>query len=191
VHESLYDPFVDKFVKAVKAYKLGNPLHEETNLGPVISVASAERIKKQVADAIAAGAKALIPEDHFPAAKSGTAFVAPQVLVDVDHTMDVLMEETFGPITPIMKVSSDEEAMKLMNDSPYGLTASVWTKDAQTFERMVDNIEAGTVFQNRCDFLDPALAWTGLKKSGRGISLSKYGFDQLTKAKSVHIKTIS
>jgi len=113
------------------------------------------------------------------------------VLIDVDHTMDVVMEETFGPIAPIMKVSSDEEAIKLMNDSPYGLTASVWTKDAKAFQGLVDDIEAGTVFQNRCDFLDPALAWTGLKNSGRGISLSKYGFDQLTKAKSVHIKTIS
>lgn len=174
----------------VKSYKLGDPTEDGVNLGPVVSVASAERIKKQVADAVSAGAKALIPEDAFPIAKApGTAYVAPQVLVNVDHSMDVVMEETFGPIAPILKVSGDEEAVKLMNDSKYGLTASVWTTNENAFEALVDKIEAGTVFQNRCDYLDPALAWTGLKHSGRGISLSKYGFDQVTRAKSVHIKT--
>lgn len=190
VHESLYDEFVKKYVEMVKAYKLGDPTEDGINLGPVISVASAERIKKQVNDAVASGARALIPDNLFPAAqKSGSAYVAPQVLVDVNHKMDVVQEETFGPVVPIMKVSGDEEAIKLMNDSPYGLTASVWTTDEQAFDSLVDKIEAGTVFQNRCDYLDPALAWTGVKHSGRGISLSKYGFDQVTRAKSVHIKT--
>lgn len=190
VHESIFDQFTAKFVEMVKSYKLGDPTEDGVNLGPVVSVASAERIKKQVADAVSAGAKALIPEDAFPIAKApGTAYVAPQVLVNVDHSMDVVMEETFGPIAPILKVSGDEEAVKLMNDSKYGLTASVWTTNENAFEALVDKIEAGTVFQNRCDYLDPALAWTGLKHSGRGISLSKYGFDQVTRAKSVHIKT--
>ncbi|KAF9016158.1 NAD-aldehyde dehydrogenase [Hymenopellis radicata] len=180
VHESVYDVFVDAFVKIVKSYKLGDPTKPETNLGPVVSLASAERIRKQVSDAVAAGAKALIPEDLFPIAQAGTTYVAPQVLVNVNHTMDVMMEESFGPI--------------LMNDSPYGLTASVWTNAAansdseEAFLKFVDEIEAGTVFLNRCDFLDPALAWTGVKDSGRGVSLSKFGYDQLTRAKSVHMK---
>ncbi|GLB39323.1 putative aldehyde dehydrogenase family protein [Lyophyllum shimeji] len=194
VHESLYDEFVKRFVDITKTYKLGDPTKPETNLGPVVSLASAERIRKQVADAVAAGAKALIPEDLFPAAQPGTAYVAPQVLVDVNHSMDVMKEETFGPVVGIQKVSSDEEALTLMNDSPYGLTASVWTNAAknpaseEAFLRFVDGLETGTVFLNRCDYLDPALAWTGVKDSGRGVSLSKFGYDQLTRAKSVHMK---
>ncbi|EMD35822.1 hypothetical protein CERSUDRAFT_96047 [Gelatoporia subvermispora B] len=194
VHEAVYEPFVAKFVDLVKNYKLGDPTQPDVNLGPVVSVASAEKIRKQVADAVKAGAKALIPEDLFPAAKAGTAFVAPQVLVDVNHSMDVMMEETFGPVVGIQKVSSDEEAITLMNDSPYGLTASVWTnaeanQDSEAaFLTFVDELQAGTVFLNRCDYLDPALAWTGVKDSGRGISLSKFGYDQLTRAKSVHMK---
>ncbi|KAG8818381.1 hypothetical protein FRB91_009097 [Serendipita sp. 411] len=192
VHESIYEDFTRKFVDLVKTYKLGDPTQNGTNLGPVVSVQSAERIKKQVKDAISAGARSLVPEDLFPlAAQPNTAFVAPQVLVNVDHTMDVVMEETFGPVAPIMKVSGDEEAVQLMNDSKYGLTASVWTKDQEAFEALVDKIDAGTVFQNRCDYLDPGLAWTGVKHSGRGVSLSKYGFDQVTRAKSVHIKIVA
>ncbi|KAH9916443.1 Aldehyde/histidinol dehydrogenase [Fomitopsis serialis] len=194
VHESIYEPFVAKFVELVKGYKLGDPTLPGTNLGPVVSVASAEKIRKQVADAVKAGAKALIPEDLFATAQPGTAYVAPQVLVDVDHSMDVMMEETFGPVIGIMKVSSDEEAVTLMNDSPYGLTASVWTDAAAhpeseaAFLRITDELFTGTVFLNRCDALDPALAWTGVKDSGRGVSLSKFGYDQLTRAKSVHMK---
>ncbi|KAF7973825.1 hypothetical protein HWV62_14214 [Athelia sp. TMB] len=120
--------------------------------------------------------------------------LGPVVLVNVNHTMDVMMEETFGPVVGIQKVSGDEEAVKLMNDSPYGLTASVWTnasahpESQEAFLGLVDELETGTVFLNRCDFLDPALAWTGVKDSGRGVSLSKFGYDQLTRAKSVHMK---
>ncbi|KAF9650369.1 aldehyde dehydrogenase [Thelephora ganbajun] len=194
VHESIYDDFVPKFVNIAKTYKLGDPTKPDTNLGPVVSLASAERIRKQVEDAVKAGAKKLVAEEDFPVAKPGTTFVAPQVLVDVNHSMELMMEETFGPVIGIQKVSSDEEAVKLMNDSPYGLTASVWTKtdsnpeSEQAFLRIVDELETGTVFLNRCDYLDPALAWTGVKNSGRGISLSKFGYDQLTRAKSVHMK---
>ncbi|KAG6906758.1 hypothetical protein DXG01_012261 [Tephrocybe rancida] len=166
---------------AIETYKLGDPTLPETNLGPVVSLASAARIRKQVEDAVVAGAKALVPEQLFPAAKVGTTYVAPQVLVDVDHSMDVMKEETFGPVVGIMKVSSDDEALKLMNDSPYGLTASIWT-DAENnptsedaFLKLTDGLETGTVFLNRCDYLDPALAWTGVKDSGRGVSLSKFG----------------
>ncbi|TFK43101.1 NAD-aldehyde dehydrogenase [Crucibulum laeve] len=194
VHESVYDAFVTRFVEITKSYRLGDPTDTNTNLGPVVSLASAERIRKQVADAVNAGAKSLVPEDIFPISKRGTTYVAPQVLVDVNHTMDVMMEETFGPVVGIQKVSSDEEAIQLMNDSPYGLTASVWTNadanpdSADAFLKFADELEIGTVFLNRCDYLDPALAWTGVKNSGRGVSLSKFGFDQLTRAKSVHMK---
>jgi len=194
VHKDIYDPFVSRVTDIVKKYKLGDPTSPDTNLGPVVSLASADRIRKQVAKAVKSGAKPLIPEDLFPIAQPGTTYVAPQVLVDVNHSMDVMMEETFGPIIGIQKVSSDEEALELMNDSPYGLTASVWTnaqadpKSEEAFLKLVDGLETGTVFLNRCDYLDPALAWTGVKNSGRGISLSKFGYDQLTRAKSVHMK---
>ncbi|KAI0919779.1 hypothetical protein AcW1_003056 [Taiwanofungus camphoratus] len=194
VHESIFHPFVSKFVDLAKKYNLGDPTQPEVNLGPVVSLVSAERIRKQVADAVKAGAKALIPEDLFPTAKLGTTYVAPQVLIDVDHSMNIMMEETFGPVVGVMKVSSDSEAIRLMNDSPYGLTATIWT-NAETnpeseaaFLSIADELEAGTVFLNRCDNLDPALAWTGVKNSGRGVSLSKFGYDQLTRAKSVHMK---
>ncbi|KAF7323844.1 Succinate semialdehyde dehydrogenase [Mycena kentingensis (nom. inval.)] len=194
VHESIYDTFVSRFADIAKGYKLGDPSSETTNLGPVVSIASATRIRKQVSDAVAAGAKTLVPEDLFPIAKEGTAYVAPQVLIDVNHSMDVMKEETFGPIVGIQKVTSDAEAVKLMNDSPYGLTASIWTNAAANpeseaaFLELEAEVEAGTVFLNRCDYLDPALCWTGVKDSGRGISLSKFGYDQLTRAKSVHMK---
>ncbi|KAJ7749267.1 succinate semialdehyde dehydrogenase [Mycena maculata] len=194
VHESLYDDFVAKFVEIVKRYKLGDPTRENTTLGPVVSLASAERIRKQVADAVAAGAKALVPPELFPIAKPTTGYVVPQVLVDVNHTMDVMKEETFGPVVGIQKVASDEEAVELMNDSPYGLTASIWTnaqvnpESEEAFLALEGKLQCGTVFLNRCDYLDPALAWTGVKDSGRGISLSKFGYDQLTRAKSVHMK---
>ncbi|KAJ7207071.1 succinate semialdehyde dehydrogenase [Mycena pura] len=194
VHESIYDDFVTKFVDIVKGYKLGDPSHQETTLGPVVSIASADRIRKQIADAVAAGAKALIPPEPFRVARLGAAYVAPQVLVDVNHTMDIMMEETFGPVVGIQKIASDEEAVQLMNDSPYGLTASIWTnasanlESEQAFLALEEQLQCGTVYLNRCDYLDPALPWTGVKNSGRGISLSKFGYDQLTRAKSVHMK---
>ncbi|KAF8908592.1 succinate semialdehyde dehydrogenase [Gymnopilus junonius] len=194
VHESIYEPFVHKFVALTKAYRLGDPTLTETNLGPVVSLASAARIRKQVEDAVSAGAKALIPEDLFPQAKAGTTYVAPQVLVDVNHSMEVMKEETFGPVVGIQKVKSDEEALELMNDSPYGLTASIWTnvqdhsESEAAFLKFVNGLATGTVYLNRCDYLDPALAWVGVKDSGRGVSLSKFGYDQLTRPKSVHMK---
>ncbi|KIM64493.1 hypothetical protein SCLCIDRAFT_1213318 [Scleroderma citrinum Foug A] len=194
VHESVYDKFVEGYVDLVKKYKLGDPTEAGTNLGPVVSVASAERIRKQVSDAVNAGAKALIPKELFPIVQPNNAYVAPQVLVDVNHTMDVMMEETFGPVVGIQKVSSDEEAIHLMNDSPYGLTASVWTnaaenpKSEKAFLQIAEQLDTGTVFLNRCDVLDPALSWTGVKNSGRGVSLSKFGYDQLTRPKSIHMK---
>lgn len=188
VHESVYDNFVNEYVNETKKLILGDPTNKQTTIGPVISIASAERIRQQVSSAVQTGAKALIPENLYPQAEPGTAFVAPQVLVDVNHTMDVMKEETFGPIIGIQKVSSDAEAIELMNDSEYGLTASIWTKSLDDFNILADQVQAGTIFLNRCDSLDPALAWTGIKNSGRGVSLSKFGYDQLTRAKSINMR---
>ncbi|KAG2049181.1 ALDH-like protein [Suillus hirtellus] len=188
VHESVYDNFVNEYVDETKKLILGDPTNKQTTIGPVISIASAERIRQQVSSAVQTGAKALIPENLYPKAEPGTAFVAPQVLVDVNHTMDVMKEETFGPVIGIQKVSSDAEAIELMNDSEYGLTASIWTKSLDDFSTLADQVQAGTIFLNRCDSLDPALAWTGIKNSGRGVSLSKFGYDQLTRAKSINMR---
>ncbi|KAL7424871.1 hypothetical protein Q5752_000557 [Cryptotrichosporon argae] len=193
VQSPIYDEFVKRFVETAKQYKLGDPSKPETTLGPVVSLAAAERIRKQVKDAVAAGAELILGESEFPEAKEGTTLVGPQVLVNVDHTMDIMKEETFGPAIGIMKVENDEEALALMNDSPYGLTASVWTSPTDpasltAFNNLVEELEAGTVYLNRADALDPALPWTGVKNSGRGISLSTLGYDQLTRAKAVMMR---
>ncbi|CEQ42138.1 SPOSA6832_03926 [Sporobolomyces salmonicolor] len=188
VHESVYDKFVDAAVRVAKEYHLGDSRKESTTLGPVISLRSAATIREHIAEAVSRGARALIPESDFPEAKEGTTYVAPQVLVDVDHRMRVMSEETFGPVMGVMKVKSDEEALSLINDSPYGLTCSVWTTDEAAFQRLVDDIDVGTVFMNRCDYLDPSLPWTGVKHSGRGVSLSRFGFDAVTRAKSLHVR---
>ncbi|KAF8530137.1 succinate semialdehyde dehydrogenase [Hysterangium stoloniferum] len=190
VHASKYDAFVQKFIEETKGYKLGDPTDPNTTLGPVVSLASAERIRKQISDAVASGAKILVPESLFSIAQPGTTYVAPQVLVEVNHSMDVMKEETFGPVVGIMKVSSDSEAIDLMNDSPYGLTASIWTspQSQPIFNKLAAELETGTVFLNKCDAVDPSLAWTGVKYSGRGVSCSQFGYDQLTRPKSVFVK---
>jgi acyl-CoA reductase-like NAD-dependent aldehyde dehydrogenase len=148
----------------------------------------AELVRAHIEDALAKGAKALIDESLFPMAKPGTNYLAPQVLVDVDHSMNVMYEETFGPVVGIMKVRNDEEALKLMNDSPYGLTASIWTENEDEAVQIGDQVETGTWFMNRCDYLDPYLAWVGVKDSGRGCTLSKVGYEHLTRPKSYHLR---
>ena len=170
VHEQLYDRFVDAFVELTSHYELGSPLAQETTLGPMAAIRFADTVRAQTREALVKGARPLIDAGRFPADQPGTPYLAPQVLVDVDHTMQVMLEESFGPVVGIMKVSSDEAAVELMNDSPYGLTASIWTADADAAERIGDGIETGTVFMNRCDYLDPSLAWTGVKDTGRGAS---------------------
>ena len=189
VHDDVYDAFVEKFVEVVKGYKLGNPTDPETTLGPLVNASAADFVRGQVADAVKAGAKSLIDPKLFPADKAGTAYLAPDVVVDVDHSMRIMTEESFGPVVGIMKVSSDEEAIKLMNDSEFGLTASVWTTDEAAAIRIGDQVETGTWFMNRCDYLDPALAWTGVKNSGRGCTLSAVGYESLTRPKSYHLRT--
>ncbi len=190
VHESLYDKFVEKSVAWVSNYKLGNPLDQETTLGPMANRRFAQVVREQVADAVSRGARALVDPKLFPA-DDGGAYLAPQVLVDVDHSMTFMTEETFGPAVGIMKVKGDEEAVALMNDSKYGLTASLWTQDTERAGRLGREIETGTVFMNRADYLDPALCWTGVKETGRGGSLSVLGFHNLTRPKSYHLKKVT
>ena len=189
VHESLYDAFVEKAVAWVKTLTLGNPFDAGSTLGPMANKRFAAVVRGQIAEAVAAGAKPLIDPALFPA-DDGGAYLAPQILVNVDHSMRVMTEESFGPVVGIMKVKDDEEAIRLMNDSPYGLTASVWTQDYDTAAAIGARIETGTVFMNRADYLDPALCWTGCKDTGRGGSLSYLGFHSVTRPKSYHLKKV-
>jgi acyl-CoA reductase-like NAD-dependent aldehyde dehydrogenase len=190
VHDSHYDRFVDGFVDLASKYVLGNPLDEKTTLGPMANVRFADWVRKQTKEALAKGAKGHIDGGKYAADVGNTAYLAPQVLTQVDHSMSVMMEESFGPVVGIMKVKSDEEAIRLMNDSPYGLTAAVWTQDLDAAERIGGEIETGTVFMNRCDYLDPGLTWTGVKDTGRGTGLSRLGYESLTQPKSYHLRTI-
>lgn len=188
VHNDIYESFVKKFVTITNQYILGNPMDDKTTIGPMVKTAAADFVRTQITDAIAQGATALIDESTFPLSKAGTPYLAPQVLTNVTHDMDIMTQETFGPVVGIMAVDNDEHAISLMNDSDFGLTASVWTRDIATATKMLAHIETGTAFINRCDYLSPMLAWTGVKNTGRGISLSILGFDHVTQAKSYHIK---
>jgi acyl-CoA reductase-like NAD-dependent aldehyde dehydrogenase len=188
VAASCYREFVDGVVDLTLKYRLGSPLDPETTIGPVVRAAAAAAVRSQVQAAVARGARQLIDEKVFASSSFGTPYLAPQVLVDVDHTMAIMREETFGPAVGIMSVGSDEEAVRLMNDSEFGLTAAIFSTDAARAETLGDALETGTVFLNRCDYLDPALAWTGVKNSGRGCTLSRVGFEQLTRPKSYHFR---
>ncbi|EPX79501.1 aldehyde dehydrogenase family protein [Salipiger mucosus] len=185
VHESLYEAFVAKAVEIVKGYKLGDPLDSGTTIGPMANTRFAAEVRAQVSEAVAAGATAHI--DTFPE-DDGGAYLTPQILTNVTHDMRVMRDESFGPVVGIMPVKDDAEAIRLMNDSPFGLTASLWTKDAGKAARIGDAIETGTIFMNRADYLDPALCWTGCKSTGRGGALSVIGYHNLTRPKSYHLK---
>jgi acyl-CoA reductase-like NAD-dependent aldehyde dehydrogenase len=186
VHRSLYQPFVDGFVELTRKYQLGNPLDAKTTLGPMVRADAAAAVRAQVREAVSKGARGLIDPKSFPADKEGTAYLAPQVLVDLEQPL--MAEEIFGPVAGIMPVESDEHAIQRMNDSRYGLTASIWTTDADAAVRIGDRVDTGTWFMNRCDYLDPALAWTGVKDSGRGCTLSRLGLEAFTRPKSFHLK---
>jgi acyl-CoA reductase-like NAD-dependent aldehyde dehydrogenase len=188
-HASLYDRLIEAFAYQASRYRLGNPLDEETTLGPMAATRFAETVRDHTGEALAKGARALVDRADFPADAPGTPYLAPQVLTGVDHSMRVMVEESFGPVVGIMKVGSDEEAIRLMNDSPYGLTASIWTSDPQAAERIGDQVATGTIFMNRCDYVDPHLAWTGVKDTGRGAAMSRLGFEAMTRPKSYHLRT--
>lgn len=188
IDQVIFDDFVAGFVALTKSYQLGNPLEQATTLGPMVRTSSAVFAKQQIDQALKAGAKALIDPNSFDRHKDGSPYMAPQVLIDVDHSMDIMREETFAPVVGIIPVKDDSEAIKLMNDSQYGLTASIWTKDLDKAVSIGEQVETGTLFMNRCDYLDPALAWTGVKNSGRGCTLSSMGYESLTRPKSFHLK---
>ncbi len=188
VHADVEAEFVERYAVRVGEYRLGNPLEPGVSLGPVVKASAADFVRGQVAEAVAAGARTLIDPSGFAADGPGTPYLAPQVLVDVDHSMAVMTEESFGPVVGIMRVRDDNEAVERMNDSPFGLTASIWTRDEAAAIRVGDRVDTGTWFMNRCDYLDPALAWTGVKDSGRGCTLSRVGYEVLTRPKSFHLK---
>jgi acyl-CoA reductase-like NAD-dependent aldehyde dehydrogenase len=184
VDKKLFKPFVEGFVELTKQYRLGNPLEKETNLGPMVRTDAADNVRAQVRQALKKGAKALLKLKDRPR----SPYLPPEVLIDVDHGMAVMTEETFGPVVGIQPVKNDEEAIALMNDSRYGLTASIWTQDADAALRIGERVDTGTWFMNRCDYLDPALAWTGVKDSGRGCTLSRLGLETFTRPKSFHLR---
>ncbi len=188
VHQRVFDEFTAGAIELTRRYVLGNPTDPATTLGPVVRPAAAEHIRRQIAQSLAKGARAAIDARDFPASQSGGAYLAPQLLLDVDHSMSVMREEIFGPVAGIMKVASDEEAIRLMNDSDFGLTAAIWTKDSEAALDVGARVQTGTWFMNRCDYLDPALAWVGVKDSGRGCTLSSVGFEHLTRPKSFHLR---
>lgn len=188
VHQHHFQTFVEGFVHLTKQYRLGNPLDQETTLGPMVRTSAAQFARMQIKEAVTNGAKALINPELFPMQKIGSPYMAPQVLIDVNHSMSIMQEESFAPVVGIMPVRDDMEAIQLMNDSQYGLTASIWSVDVERAIEIGDQLETGTCYLNRCDYLDPALAWTGVKNSGRGCTLSNLGFEPLTRPKSFHLK---
>jgi acyl-CoA reductase-like NAD-dependent aldehyde dehydrogenase len=188
VEHTIYDRFVEAYVAKTREYVVGDPLDPQTTIGPMVDANAADHVRAQIEEALGRGAKALIGPGDFRVPDASRAYLAPQVLVGVDHSMSVMKEESFGPVIGIMKVADAAEGVRLMNDSDYGLTASIWTKDAERGEALATYVEAGTVYMNRCDYLDPGLAWTGVKDSGFGCSLSRLGFLQVTRPKSYHLR---
>jgi acyl-CoA reductase-like NAD-dependent aldehyde dehydrogenase len=187
VHEKVYDEFVEGFIAETKNYRVGNPLDQATTMGPMAQARFADFIREQKAEALRKGATAHIGM-KVEGDREGSPYLAPEVLTNVDHQMSVMREESFGPIVGIMKVRNDEEAIALMNDSPYGLTASIWTTDTDHAAAIGDRIETGTVFMNRCDYVDPGLVWTGVKDTGKGGAMSVVGYENLTRPKSYHLR---
>jgi acyl-CoA reductase-like NAD-dependent aldehyde dehydrogenase len=187
VHEKVYDEFVDGFIDLTRQYVVGSPLDPATTIGPMAQSRFADLVREQKAEALRKGATAHIGM-KVERDEAGSPYLGPEVLTGVNHQMSVMREENFGPIVGIMKVRDDEEAVQLMNDSPYGLTASIWTTDTDRAAAIGDRIETGTVFMNRCDYIDPALVWTGVKDTGKGGSMSAVGYENLTRPKSFHLR---
>lgn len=188
VHQSHYPAFVEAAVALTQQYVLDDPLQPATTLGPLVRSAAADAVRQVVRQAVLQGARPLVDARCFQRDRPGTPYLAPQILAQVDHSMRVMADECFGPVFGVMPVTGDDEALALMNDSPYGLTAALFTRDEEAARALGARLETGTVFMNRCDVLDPALAWAGVKHTGRGVTLSVLGYEQLTRPKSYHFK---
>jgi len=185
VHHTLFDTFLSRAIQYMNALNIGNPMEETTDLGPMAQLSGVETAIAQINDAETKGADVHYYSGNVP---EESHFLAPAILTNVNHQMDIMQEESFGPIVGIMPVQSDADAIKLMNDSPYGLTASVWTKDAEKAIEIGNQIETGTFYMNRCDVLDPALPWVGVKDSGKGCTLSTLGIQEMTRPKAFNMK---
>lgn len=189
VHKDVHDEFVNEVQKVLAGYQLGHPSDKGTHVGPVVSKAAAQRVKEHVQNAIKQGAHDATPQNaSFKNPPADGNYVAPALLTEVKQDMQVMQDETFGPVIPVLRVDSDEQAVEWMNDNQFGLTASIWTKDVAKANELADDVEAGTVFVNRADYPAPDLAWIGWKDSGKGQTLSRFGFDQFVKLKSYHVK---
>lgn len=188
VQKTVYKEFLDLFIEKTSFYVVDDPRKDETTLGPLVRIRNAEEVKRQIDQAIALGAQSHLEATQFT--NRELPYLAPQVLTHVNHQMDVMSKETFGPVVGIMPVRNELEAIQMMNHSAYGLTASIWTKDVEKAIRIGEQVETGTWYMNRCDYLDPELAWTGIKNSGRGCTLSPLGYHYLTRPKSFHLKPI-
>lgn len=188
VHRSRYQEFLDRAVAAAEKYVLGNPLDQATTLGPLVRLDSATIVREIVGQSISLGARSLIDHNKYPLDTITSAYMAPKILADANHQMHIMTQDCFGPVFGVMPVDSDEQAIELMNDSEYGLSASVFTEDLELAMRLGAQVQTGTWLMNRCDYHDPALAWSGAKASGSGVSASYLGFEQLTRVKSYHMR---
>ena len=187
VHRSHLGEFLERARELLETYRTGDPLAEETTLGPLAKRAALETLEAQVRDAVGRGATVVLGGQRLPDVRGN--FFPPTLVKDAPNDAKIMQEESFGPVLPVLAVDGDEEALAHMSDSRFGLTASVWTADQQRAEHFARRLDAGTVFQNRCDYLDPALPWTGWRDSGKGSTLSRYGFFHLTRRKSIHFRT--
>lgn len=187
VHRSLYEEFLAAAEPLVRAYVMGDPMRDETTLGPIAQPWHPQDLDAFVADAVKKGARVVLGGKSTSANGKGRFFEA-TLIRDVPQTADLMRRESFGPILAVSQVDTDDEALARMNDSRLGLTASVWTRDRERAARMARELEYGTVYMNRCDALDPALPWLGVKDSGRGCTLSTLGFDALTRPKALHFR---
>ena len=188
IDQSIFDRFVEAYAAQVRSYVVGDPMDANTTLGPLASKSAPAFLAQQVKDAVAQGGKLVVDPAEFATPDTGW-FSAPAVVAGDIHATDLAQEESFGPVIALMPVRDDAEAIRLMNDSAYGLTASIWTQDVDRAVQVGAQIETGTFFLNRCDYLDPALPWTGVKDTGRGATLSHYGLLGLTQLKSMHLRT--
>ncbi|HXN06448.1 MAG TPA: aldehyde dehydrogenase family protein, partial [Nitrospiria bacterium] len=186
VHEKHYDQFLSKAKKLLEAYRQGDPLDDATAMGPLVSPGAIKVLERQVKDGIKKGGRLLLGGKKMAGSKGN--FFLPTLIADLPNHAEIMQEESFGPVVPVMRVKDDDEALACMNDTRFGLTASIWTKSQERAERFARALEAGTIYQNRCDYLDPALPWTGMRESGFGSTLSRYGFYHLTKRKSIHFR---